>query len=81
MFDRYRALIEAVRKLQAPLMVDLNLILASLPDFPEIQYDDLRLRNVSYNSQSINGTLAVNEILLNRFPAHIINPIDYPAAF
>ena len=76
-----RSLIDEVRLTEGIIKVDLKLVLASTPDVVEIEYTSLNLRSVQYNKSSISGILSINEIYLNKFPAHNMNPLNYPGLF
>ena len=76
-----QSLIDEIRSLDTPMRADLQLVLFSQPDVVEIEYRNLVLRTVSYNAQSISGTLAVNEIFSARFPAHQVDSSQYSGVF
>ena len=76
-----RSLVDDVRQTQTPINVDLLLVLQSQPDTVEIEYNQLTLRNVTYNKSVISGQLAISEVYLNVFPAHTVNPTDYAGVY
>jgi hypothetical protein len=76
-----RMLIDEIRGVSTPLIVDLSLVLASNPDNVEMEFPKMTLRRVSYNETLITGTLVVAEILASRFPADKMSPLDYPGLY
>ena len=76
-----QALVDEVRQVSSPLRADLKLVLYSQPDIVELEFNKLYLRDITYNSQSISGTLAINEIFNARFPAHSVDSDQYAGIF
>ena len=74
-------LIEAVRGFSNPPVVTLKIILASEPDNIEIQLDNLKLRNLTFNAFTITGSLVLDSPMGRRFPSGVYNPKQYLALF
>lgn len=67
-------LVEMIRTIADPPKVTIWIVLSSQPDVVEIQISNLVLREVDYDSYSINGTLYADDILSTRYPADLITP-------
>jgi len=76
-----RQLIEAVRGFSNPPEVTLKEVLASAPDTIEMQIDNMKLRNLNYDTFTITGALVIDSPMSRRFPASNYNPKQYPALF
>jgi hypothetical protein len=76
-----KLLIEAIRGLEEPPTMKLELVLASNPKVVELAIDHLILRSIQYNAMSITGTLEVQNTLTRRFPYDDILADQYSAAF
>lgn len=76
-----RSLNELIRDLVNPPNVTLKIILASNPNAIEIQLDDLKLRNISFDAFTITGALIMDSPLGRNFPASTFNPKQYPSLF
>ena len=76
-----RTLTEAIRGFNNPPNVTLKVILASAPDTIEMQIDNLKLRNISFNAFTVSGSLIIDSPMSRKFPASTYNPKQYPALF
>jgi len=72
-------IIRAARTLSGPaLIVSLSLVRASAPDMIEIGPVDFSLRDVSYDSGVVEGTLRFDDYLNEPFPADRVTPSNFP---
>ena len=76
-----QSLVDAVRELELAPSIRVQLITSAFPDLVEKDLDFLRLRNVSYNAMTITGVLEVASIWARRFPAEVVDPVQYPSLF
>ena len=76
-----QAIVEAVRSVQAPLDVVIKTILASSPNTIEDGPYTMKLRDVSYNRGVVSGSLMVEDIMNEPYPADIYDPTNAPGLF
>lgn len=76
-----RQIVTAVRNLQGPIDVELRGVVASQPDIVEFTYEGFQIKNVSYNQQTVDGDLRLEEIITEPFPQHTFVPSLWPGAF
>lgn len=76
-----RDLISAVRSLQSPPDVTMELVMASAPDTVEATYPQFKLSKIGYDVMSITGTLTVDMLVTEPFPAGNFNPSQFPGLF
>jgi hypothetical protein len=74
-------LLDEIRSIITPIPCEIDLVLASDPDTIEIALRDLLIRDITYNAQTIKGTLTADDFLNSRFPADTYTPTDYPGIF
>jgi hypothetical protein len=78
-----RQIMEGIRQLPIgePPTAVLELILASSPDVVEQAFPDFTLREVEYDALIVSGTLAVEDMLNERYPQYEFTPAWFPALF
>lgn len=76
-----RKLTEALRGYSNPPNAVVKIILASNPDQIEMMIDNLKLRNIRFDTFQIEGALIMDSPLGRKFPASTFNPKQYPALF
>jgi len=76
-----RLLIQSIRTLQDPLRVDIELVMVSEPDVPQIRYQALRLKAVTWDELSIRGDLVYEDLFGLAYPAESFYPQEYPGLF
>ena len=76
-----RELIDEIRLITTPLQVDLELVAASNPDLVEISVPRMTLRDISYAGTALTGTLMLDDVLNQRFPAERVDPQQYAGLF
>lgn len=76
-----RRIVRAVRSVEGPMKATLQIILASQPDTVEWLYEGFQLKSVSYDAQTVEGELRLEEILIEPYPQHLFNPGNFPGLF
>lgn len=76
-----RRITEAISELSTPPTVEVFMIRASAPDDIEVQLPDFKLSNVMYDRLVISGTLTVETLGAEPFPAHSFMPSNSPGLF
>ena len=74
-------LVALLRRITQPLNVTIEVVLASSPSTVELSLTDLVLREVTWNEQTLTGTLSSDDPLNQRFPSHIYEPRTFPGIF
>jgi hypothetical protein len=77
----HRVYTETIRTLFTPVACNLSLVLDNTPNVIEAQWPEFLLTNIKYDASVISGTL--NLELLNRepFPAGMFAPASFPGIF
>jgi len=76
-----RSLMEVIRAFSNPPEIVLKIVLASNPNEIEIEVSHLKLRNVTYNAQTITGALVVDNPIGRNFTADEMDTIQYSGLF
>lgn len=76
-----RALVDEVRSLEEPLVLTIEVVLASTPDTVEYLAQDYRLQNVVYDALTISGTLTQENFLTEPYPKDILSAATFPGQF
>ena len=79
--DVTRQLVPAIRALSGPPTVTIELVLASAPDTVEVSFGGFLLGGISYDADSISGTLTVESLAVEPFPQHAFTPSYFPGLF
>lgn len=74
-------LIEEIRTVTKPLDVKIEAVLASSPDYVEISYSQLKMKNIRYTDKLINASLYFEDILNTGIPSEKYEPNSYPGIF
>jgi len=74
-------LVDMLRRITEPAAFLLEIVLASSPDSPEYTIADLLLREVSWDASAITGRLLLDDVLNQRFPRDVYDPIQFPGLF
>lgn len=75
-----RQIVEAVRQIQTPPQVTIEVIMASAPDTPEVSFANLVLRNVTYDAGYVQGELAYESIFTEAV-TYTMTPSRFPGLF
>lgn len=74
-------LIDEFRQATSDVTFKLKGVLASLPDVVEIEYNELKLTNISYNATTLNATLAIDDLLSEGLTSEKYEPTFYAGIF
>jgi len=74
-------LIDLLRGVIAPIDCRLLVVIAATPDVIEMELTDLQLVQVTWNAQTIEGTLASGDPLNQVYPGDIYEPRTFPGCF
>ena len=69
---------QAVRSISSAPTVTIEVIQAADPDTVELTLDGFRLRDVNWNADSVRGTLVLDDIATEPYPAGIFSPAGFP---
>ena len=69
---------QAVRSISSAPTVTIEVIRAAAPGVVELSLDGFRLRNVNWNAESVRGTLVLDDIATEPYPAGIFGPASFP---
>lgn len=76
-----RRLIEALRSIREPIAAQIELVLGSTPDVVEFGPVFFDLFPITYNAQTINATLAFENLISEPFPSESFTPQLFPGLF
>lgn len=76
-----RELVPTIRALTSPPTVTMELVMASTPDFVEALLPGFDLTSISYDAMTISGTLSVELLVSEPFPAGTFTPSQFPGLF
>ena len=74
-------LIGMLRRITSPAEFLIEMVLASNPDTVELAVADLVLREVSWDASTVRGKLMLDDVLNQRFPKDVFDPIQYAGLF
>lgn len=76
-----REIMSAIRALESPPTITLEIILASSPDTVEAGPFEMSVREINYNAASISATLGYEDMMNEPFPKDTFGPKSFPALF
>jgi hypothetical protein len=76
-----RQIVAAVRALPAAPTVLIEIVRAAAPDVIEAKFEDFRLTGVTYDSQTVQGNLTIEDFTAEPFPAGRFTPGAFPGLF
>ena len=76
-----RSIIGTLRSIPDSPTLTLSIVLASSPDTVEFGPMTFSLQGVSYNADTITGTLVAEDRLQNKVPGLTWNPVDFSGVF
>lgn len=79
--DVTQILLPAIRELTSAPDVLIELVLTKSPNTVEASFPGFKLSSVSYNADTISGTLSVAQLAFEPFPAHTFTPSYFPGLF
>jgi len=74
-------LVDELRAVTTPMSVKVELILASLPNVVQVSYDELKIRSISYDKNSIRATLFMDDFLNTEMTSEKYGTDLYPGLF
>ena len=74
-------LIGQLRAVKNPIECNLAMILASSPDDIEIELDELKIRNIKYDSNTIKATLYMDDFMNTEMTSEKYGPSNFPGIF
>lgn len=75
-----RQIVEAIRTIQTPPTITLQVILASEPDDPEMTIEHLTLRDANYDLSAVTGALRFDDLTMEPI-SEKITPDRFPGLF
>lgn len=76
-----RELIDELRSVTTPINVTVEMVLASNPDYVQISLEEFKLKNISYNSKTIQGKLYLDGFLNIAMTSEKYGPTNFPGLF
>lgn len=76
-----RQIVQYARQTKKALNVNIQLVLSNNLDYVELEYNDFKLSNVTYDGFSVTGDLTVDYLGLEPFPAGRFTPSGFPGLF
>lgn len=76
-----RQIVQYARETKKTLNVSIQVILSNALDYVELEYNDFKLSNVSYDGFSVSGDLTVDYLGFEPFPAGRFTPSGFPGLF
>lgn len=74
-------LIDELRSITGFIDVNLQMVLASNPDFVEVEISELKIRNINYNVSTIQANLFMDDFLNTELTSERYNPTNFPGIF
>ncbi len=76
-----REVVKAVRSITSAPSVLIEIVLASDPETVEVSFPDFQMRDIGYDALTVEGSLTLEEIAGEPYPARIFSPADFPGLF
>lgn len=76
-----RNIIPYIRSSIKPVNMKIQLVLSSNLDNIEVEYDNFKLKNVSYDGFKISGDVSIEYLELEPFPSGRFTPSGFPGLF
>lgn len=76
-----RQIVTAIRMIQEPPTVSLEIIRAVAPDVIEVSLTDFVMTDVRYNALTVSGTLSYENFLQEPYPGDDFVPSTFPGIF
>lgn len=74
-------MIENLRSVTGKVNVTIEMILASMPDVPQIAFEDLSLSSITYSSQQITATIIFDNFMSIEMTSERYMPTNFPGLF
>lgn len=76
-----REIVMYARETKKPINVTIQVVLSNALDYVEMQSDDFKLSNVSYDGFSVTGNLSIDYLGLEPFPCGRFTPSGFKGLF
>lgn len=76
-----RQIVQTIREIQSAPSVKVEIVLASTPDTVENTYPDFILIDTNYDRLTVQGTLVIEMLEREPFPANDFTPDGFPGLF
>ena len=76
-----REIVDAVRSINTPATVLLEIVLGSDTDTVEVAFPDFELVDVTMDALTVSGRLTLESFEIEPYPAGLMNPTDFPGLF
>ena len=76
-----RIIVQTIRTISSAPSVLVEIVRESAPDTVEASFPDFKMTGVSYNQNTVEGELTVEEFMGEPYPARVFSPADFPALF
>lgn len=76
-----REIIQAVRGIQTPADMTIQVVRGSAPNEVEVQWSNFKLRNVTYNMYEVSGQVTLNSYLTEPYPSGRFTPALFPGMY
>ena len=76
-----RTLISTFRTMTEPASVQLDLVLASMPDQVQVSFSELKIQSITYNAQTISCKLFMDSFLNTELTSERYAPSNFPGIF
>ena len=76
-----QTIIESIRSISTALLITIQIVLASDLDTVEVEYPDFELTDISYDAQTISGSLNIESFVEEPFPGDSFIPSYFPGLF
>ncbi len=76
-----REIVSIVRSITKPVDVKIQVVLSGDVDFVELEYNNFKLSNVSYDAEFVEGDLTLDYWGLEPFPSGRFTPSGFPGLF
>ena len=69
------------RWFNTPVLITIQIVLASDPDIIEVEFPNFELTEISYNEQTVSGSLSIESFTDEPFPGDAFIPSFFPGLF
>lgn len=76
-----REIVLALRKINSPLSITIQVVLGSDPDTIEAEFDDFLLKDATYDALVVSGRLSIDHIMQEPIPGDVMDPACFPGLF
>jgi len=76
-----QTVITAIRSLNSPLTVDIEIVTSNDPDTVEVLFPQFTLENIDYDALTISAELGVENLFSEPYPAGSFDPARFPGIF